>query len=177
MTNDRTLTFKTFWWRITMTHMIAYLVIGAFMWFFLDVENNIDNYVMAKVQKPIDSPWIASATFFQIFTGFVWAIALWPFREIILEEKGWLKLWVLLIGLAIIGTEPPAVGAIEGFIYLDIPIQEHIRHMPEHFLQTLMCSFLFYMWYKKPKKLWNIIAIVFLVLVILMSAAVFLSTI
>ncbi len=174
-TTDK-LSFNTFWWRVTIVHMVSYLMAGMLMWFLLDVQANWDTYEMAKVQRPSDSPWVAAATVFQIITGLVWAVVLWPFREIILGNNGWLRLWLLLIGLAIIGIEPPAPGAIEGFIYLNIPFQEHLRHMPEHFLQTLLCSLLLIAWYRKPMKLWNIISIIFLVCTALMAAAIFLSS-
>ena len=171
------LTFKVFWWRITMTHMVSYFVAGILSWKFNNISETYDTYMMSAVSKPLNSPWIASATTFQIITGMLWSSVLWPFKEVILGKNGWLKLWLLLVGLAIIGTEVPTSGSIEGVIYLKIPIAEHLKSLPEVLLQTLICSYLLFAWYARPKKLWNIIAIIFLVFFVLMSLAVLLSSI
>ena len=173
----RELRFTTFWWRITITHMLSYFLAGLLAWNFFNIKETYETYMMATVSKPIDSPWIAAGTTFQLITGLLWSAVLWPFREVILTKNGWIPFWLLLIGLAILGTEQPAPGSIEGMIYLKIPIKEHLKSLPEVLLQTLIFSYFLHYWNKKPLKLFNIIAVVFLAFIILMTLAIFLAAV
>ena len=167
--------FPTFWWRVTMTHMVAYFAAGLVAWNLLSIRETYDTYLMSTVSKPVDSPWLAAATVLQVVTGLVWSVALWPFRQTLLGDEGWWKLWVLLVGLSILGTESPAPGSIDGVIYLTLPIREHLKCLPEVLLQTLLSSWMLHYWYRKPRRAWSVVSIVFLAFFTLMTAAVFLS--
>lgn len=95
-------------------------------------------------------------------------------RSLILEKrKGWIVLWGLFLGLAILGTCGPTPGSVEGFIYTKLSIREHLLGLPEVVLQVLLFSLAIYYWYKRPSKLWDIIMGIILILIMLMSISSF----
>jgi hypothetical protein len=71
----------------------------------------------------------------------------------------------------------PAPGSFEGFIYTRLTLFEHIIGLPETLLFSLLFSLGVYFWYRKPKKIWNIVSLVLITLVVLMSTLGYLSAI
>jgi hypothetical protein len=103
--------------------------------------------------KPTNSPAVAAGPALQLIRGFIFSIALWPFRDIFLNtKKGWLKLWVLLKDL-----------------FTTIPIKKQIAGYLEVLPQTGLFSLIVCYWYKKPKKAWQVISIILVSLILLMS--------
>jgi len=97
------------------------------------------------------------------------ALVLYPFRNVFLNRKyGWMYLWGLFFGLAILNAPGPAPGSIEGMVFTVIPLWLQIAFLPETVLQTLALSFLIYLWQNRPddKKL----LILFLILLIVILA-------
>lgn len=102
------------------------------------------------------------AVFLEVFRGLLFALVLWPIRDSFLEgKKGWLKLWFLFIGLAILGTAGPSPGSLEGMVYTQLPIGYHLWGLSEVIIQTMLFSLTVVFWYRKPAKVWNIIMGVF----------------
>ena len=164
--------FGTFAWRITATHIITYFIAGISAFYLFNYEETFQTGDLAILMKPTDSPWVMAGSMLQIFRGLLFALVLWPFKSVFLEGKnGWLKLWLLFLGLAILGTTGPAPGSFEGIIYTNFPVLDQIIGLRETVFQTLIFSLLFYYWYKYPKRIWNIISIVFVTIIILMMTA------
>jgi len=162
--------FGTFFWRITSAHMVTYFLMGIIAASFLDYEDLFSNTLISCFFRPYDSPWITAGAGLQIVRGLVFAVALWYFKENFLFEKyGWLKLWGLLIGLSILSTTGPPPGSIEGFIYTKIPVADQIIGYLEVVPQTGLFSLIVCFWYKRPKKAWNIISVVLVILIMFMS--------
>jgi hypothetical protein len=71
----------------------------------------------------------------------IFALALFPFRRVFLEERhGWLKLWGLLLGLCILSAAGPAPGSVEGLIYTQMPWTAQLLGLREVVAQTLAFS-------------------------------------
>ncbi len=87
------------------------------------------------------------------------------------EKHGWLKLWGLFLGLAILSTAGPAPGSVEGMIYTKAPIAGQIIGLWEVVLQTLAMSVLVVMWHRNPTRVWGITMGLLAGLVVLMSVA------
>jgi len=97
------------------------------------------------------------------------ALVLYPFRNVFLGGKyGWVYLWGLFFGLAILSCPEPAPGSIEGMVYTVIPVWLQIAFLPETVLQTLAFSFLIHLWQKRPDN--KKISILFLILFIMVLA-------
>jgi hypothetical protein len=121
---------------------------------------------------PTSSPWVAAGPALQVFRGLVFALALYPFRRVFLDEsRGWLKLFGLMLGLAILSTAGPSPGSIEGMIYTKLPVVSQILGLWETVVQTLAFSVLLVLWHRKPHRAWGIVMGTACALVVLMSLA------
>ncbi len=168
--------FKTFAWRMVAVHTITYFLVGIAAMNIFDYTHHFSTGALGQFMKPTDSPWVAAGPGLQVIRGLIFAGVLWPFREkILLTRRGWLPLWGLFTGLSILSTFGPAPGSVDGLIYTTIPVRLQILFLPELILQSLLLSLGVFYWYASPKKGFNILSVVLLVLVLLMSLAGFLS--
>jgi len=162
--------FSTFFWRITASHMITYMILGMIAANLFDYRDLFETTLLSCMYKPFDSPWIAAGPGLQIIRGLIMAVVFWYFKDNFLHQNhGWLKLWGLLVGLSILSTAGAPPGSIEGFIYTKIPVADQVVGYFEVGIQTLLFSIIVCYWYNKPKKAWNIIAGILVGLIILMS--------
>jgi hypothetical protein len=161
----------SFVWRTSSIHVVAYFVAGILALFFLKYEKQFAMGDLAAIMRPVDSPWVAIGPALQIFRGSLIALVLYPFKEVFLSSKnGWLKLWLLIIGLSYISTIGPTFGSFEGYLYTKIAPSYHLLGIPEMLLYTFLFSFLLCSWYKRPRRIWTIVSIIFVVLIMMMSA-------
>ena len=159
--------FLTFFWRITASHMITYSIMGILASSLLNYEEIFDG---SGIYRAMDSPWIPAGPVLQVVRGLVFAMALWYFRPCFLGVKnGWLKLWGLLVGLAILSTAAAPSGSIEGYIYTTLPVQDHLKGYLEVVPQTGFFALILCKWYDHPKAWINILMIVLVSLMSLMS--------
>ncbi len=164
--------FVTFTWRITAAHVITYFIAGIIAFNLFNYTEAFGTGDMAVLMKPVDSPWVMAGTALNIFRGILFGIVLWPFRTVLLETKyGWLYLFGLFLGLAILGTSGPAPGSFEGMIYTNFPVLDQIIGLRETVFQTLLFSLVVFFWYKYPKKIWTILSILIIVLLLMMITA------
>ncbi len=164
--------FTRFFWRVTACHVVTYMIAGLLAYSLFDYKGLFDTGPLAVFMRPIDSKWVAVGPGLQIIRGLIFAIVLYPFRRVFLEEdRGWLKLWGLFLGLAILAPEGPSPGSVEGLIYTKVPLLDHLRGLPEVVLQTLGLSLLLTGWYRRPHRAWNIGMATGVALVELMSVA------
>ncbi|MEM5948898.1 hypothetical protein WKV44_10135 [Spirochaetia bacterium 38H-sp] len=168
--------FATFLWRVTAIHTIAYFLAGIFALIFMNYKELFAAEVMS-IMRPINSPWVAAGPGLQIIRGIIIAIVLYPFQEIFFNTKnGWLKLWLLILGLSYFSTIGPTFGSFEGYVYTKVAIPYHLLGIPETLLYTFLFSFFICFWYKKPTKVWNISTTILVLLIIVMSALGLLSS-
>jgi hypothetical protein len=165
-------TFPRFLARVTSSHLVTYFVAGLLAYSLLDYATFFQSDVLACLMRPLDSKWIAAGPALQVIRGLIFALALYPFRSVFLaDRRGWLKLWGLLLGLAIFSTTGAAPGSVEGMIYTKIPFGSHLHGLPEVVLQTLAFSVLLTAWHRRPHRAWTVVMGTLTLLVILMSAA------
>lgn len=156
--------------------MVTYFVLGIIAYFLFDYEKLFSGDILQNYMKPTNSRWVVLGPSLQVIRGLIFAIVLWPFRIIILKSNfGWLKLWGLLLGLAILSTSGPSPGSVEGMIYTKISVINQILYLPEIVIQTLFFSWVIYRWYEKPSTVLNIIFIIILALIVFFSIAGFLA--
>jgi hypothetical protein len=161
-----------FFWRITACHMFTYFIAGILAMYLLNYQELFSKTMLSAYMRPIDSPWVAAGPLLQVTRGILFTLILWPVKDTFLKtERGWLKLWLLFLGLAVLGTAGPAPGSIEGIFYTRLPLQYHLWGLPEVVFQTLLFSLAVFYWYKKPSKKWNIFMVIGVILIGLMSLA------
>lgn len=162
--------FTRFCFRITACHMVTYMVVGAAAYQIMDYPTLFAQE--GSIMVPTDSPRVVLGPALQLIRGFIFAAVLYPFRRVFLdEERGWLKLWGLFVGLAILSTAGPAPGSVEGMIYTRIPILNQVAGLWEVVLQTLAMSVLLVWWHRKPGRAWDIVMGGLALLVMLVSIA------
>jgi hypothetical protein len=162
--------FTRFFLRITACHMVTYMVIGLLA--FLTMDYATAHSAEGSSMVPTDSVRVSLGPALQVIRGVIFAIVLYPFRRVFLDENhGWLKLWGLFMGLAILSTAGPAPGSVEGMIYTKYPIVGQIFGLWEVVLQTLIMSVLVVLWHRKPTSAWNIVMGILTALVFLLSIA------
>jgi len=164
--------FGRFFLRVSACHTVTYFVAGILAYTLLDYEKAFQSEHMVCWMRPTSSPVVALGAGLQWIRGLVFAIALYPFREVFLgTSKGWLKLWGLLLGLGILSTYGPSPGSVEGLIYTTIPPFEQLGGLSEVVGQSLAFSILLVAWYRHPRRAWAVVLYSLTVLVILMSVA------
>jgi hypothetical protein len=164
--------FVRFFARLTACHMVTYFVAGAFAFFVFDYATTFESEHLACYMRPTDSPWVALGPGLQWVRGLIFAAVLYPFRHVFLEEpRGWLKLWGLVAGLAILSTAGPAPGSVEGLIYTRIPPLDQLVGLRETVAQTLVFSWLLVAWYRRPHRAWGPVMYGLTAVVILLSIA------
>ena len=164
--------YLEFFWRVCTGHVVTYMVMGILSSLLFNYSERFASGTLSSYMLPTDAPIVAFGPALQIIRGLLFTIVLWPIRNSFIEgERGWLKLWGLFVGLAILGTAGPTPGSIEGMLYTRVSMAEHIFFLPEVVLQTLVFSIIVYNWYKRPSRVWNI------VMGILFGLTVFFSTV
>ena len=164
--------FGRFFLRVTACHMVTYFVAGVLAYTLLDYATAFQSEHLACWMRPTTSKWVAAGPGLQWIRGLVFAAALYPFRRVFLEgERGWLKLWGLLLGLGILSTYGPAPGSVEGLLYTKIPPLDQVKGLSEVVGQSLAFSILLVAWHRRPHKAWGVVLYALTALVVLMSIA------
>ena len=162
--------FGRFFFRITACHMVTYMILGVLAYKIMDYP--AQHAAECSIMIPTDSPRVALGPALQVIRGLIFALALYPFRRVFLDENlGWLKLWGLFLGLAILSTAGAAPGSVEGMIYTKAPIGGQIIGLWEVVLQTLAMSVLVVWWHRHPSRAWSTVMGVLAALIFLMSTA------
>jgi len=165
-------TFGRFAGRVTSCHLVTYFIAGVLAYTLLDYGTLFQTGAFACLMRPISSRWVAAGPALQVIRGLIFAVALYPFKSVFLNSRqGWLKLWGLLVGLAIFSTAGAAPGSVEGIIYTKIPLGSQLIGLPEVLLQTLAFSLLVTTWHRHPHRAWAIVMGGLMVLGILLSLA------
>ena len=160
--------------RMIVAHFLTYFFIGLL--FYVSGLNVIVYYeqhpqaLINALCRDTSSLLVTAGPLFQLLRGFIFALALYPFRTVLLERKfGWLYLWGIFLALAIFAPASAAPGSIEGFVYTNLPISFHLIYVPEIILQTLAFAWLFVAWEKHPATKLTIPLVVVFFLILLMN--------
>jgi hypothetical protein len=145
--------FFSFSIKTMIIHTATYFAFGIIMSNVFNYKDIFNLPVIRDFMRPIDSPFVLAGPFLQPIRGFLYALVLWPIRNIFLEKKyGWFSLWSIFLAIGILGTPAAAPCSMEGVIYSKLPLWYHGMGLIEMVLQTLSFSFLLVWWFKKSKK-------------------------
>lgn len=162
--------FGPFAVRVTACHVVTYFFAGLMAFTVLDYRGQFLSAALSCFMLPVDAPIVALGPILQVIRGLIFAAALFPFRQVFLATpRGWLLLWGLMVGLAVLSPTGPAPASIEGFIYTKIPISQQALGYFEVVPQTLAFSILVVAWNRRPRRAWTIVMIGLTLIVALMS--------
>lgn len=154
MSQDRaslsTLTVKT-----AVVHTVTYFAAGILAYNLADYQQAFSEPPLSYFMRPTTDPAVMMGPLFQPIRGVIFALAFYPFREVLFTRKnGWLILWWLLVALGILSTFGPAPGSVEGMIYTIIPVMSQILGLWEVLLQSFLLATLLVFWVNHPEKRW-----------------------
>jgi hypothetical protein len=89
---------------------------------------------------------------FQPIRAVLLAIVFYLLRDVLFSNrKGWLIMWCMLVVIGILTPFSASWGGIEGMIFFNLPLSDHIAGWPEVFSQTLLLSVILTYWVNHPK--------------------------
>jgi hypothetical protein len=136
-------------------HTVTYFAMGALAFWLFDYAELYAQPDLAGTMRSTDDPLIMAGTLFQPLRGFVFALVVFPVREIVFARpRGWLVLWGLFVGLGIVSTFGPAPGSIEGLVYTVISVPHQLLGVIEVILQSLLLAVGVVYWVNHPEKRW-----------------------
>ncbi len=136
-------------------HTVTYFVIGALAFFVFDYPRLFAETELRFLMRPTTDPVVMAGGLFQPIRGLVFGALLWMLRETFFATRwGWLRLWLVLVVVGIIGPMGPVPGSLEGMIFTKIPLSVQLKGLPEVLLQTLVFSWILCYWVDHPEKHW-----------------------
>lgn len=129
---------------VTFAHVITYFICGVIFSQLMGYSEWWKKPVVCDYFRTFDGAASAAGPFIQIIRGLLFGFILIPLIDFIKQKSGWLKLWVLFLGIGIIGAPSAAPGSIEGIVYSKLPLAFHFVGLPEVCSQTLLFSVLVY---------------------------------
>lgn len=145
----------TFWsilYRTILSHTVTYFIIGIIAAILLGYTNRMIRPDVAPIIRNITDPILIASPLFQPFRAALLAIVFYLLRDVLFSHrKGWLIMWSMLFILGILTPFSASWGGIEGMIFFNLPLWDHIAGWPEVFSQTLLLSVILTYWVNHPK--------------------------
>jgi len=137
------------------THTVTYTLMGILALQFLHHAEKFARPYMVGWMRQLNDPLVMAGPLFQPIRGLIFALVLYPLREIMFGKKnGWLIVWWTLVGLGILSTFGPASGSVEGMVYTLIPIPQQLLGWLEVIPQAFLLSLILWFWIVHPEKKW-----------------------
>ena len=134
-------------------HTVTYFVIGVLAFFVFDYGRLFAETELRFLMRPTTDPAVMAGPLFQPIRGLLFGALFFMLRETVFATRwGWLRLWLVLLVVGIIGPPGPAPGSLEGMIFTKIPLWVHLKGLPEVVLQTLVFSRILCYWVDHPEK-------------------------
>jgi hypothetical protein len=144
--------FVRFALRVIVLHVATYFLFGFVFSRVFRYDELFQMDIIRDFMRPYESALTSAIGpfLFQPVRGLLFAIAIWPLRGFLLEQRrGWLILWMLFLVFGIFSPPAAAPGSIEGALYSRLPLWYHLIGLPEIMLQTLAFSATLIWWEKQ----------------------------
>jgi hypothetical protein len=141
--------------RTIVVHTVSYVIMGILAASFLDYESVLARPDMACWMRQMSDPMIMAGPLFQPIRGLIFALAIYPLREVIFSRRhGWLLLFWMLVALGIMSTFGPTPGSLEGLVYTVIPVRNQLMGYLEVVPQAFLLAFGVVYWVSHSEKVW-----------------------
>lgn len=169
MTNPQ----PSFWailYRTVISHTVTYFVTGIGASILLGYATRMIRPDVAPIIRNITDPILMASPLFQPVRAALLAIVFYLLRDTLFDHRnGLLIMWCMLVIIGILAPFSASWGGIEGMIFFNFPIWDHILGWPEVFAQTLVLSVILTYWVDHPKsKRLHVILLVGFILTILL---------
>jgi hypothetical protein len=144
--------FLSILYRTIISHTVTYFATGVIAAILLDYSTRMIRPDVAPIIRKITDPILVASPLFQPFRAALLAIVFYLLRDVLFNNrKGWLIMWCVLVVIGILTPFSASWGGIEGMIFFNFPIWDHITGWPEVFSQTLFLSVILTYWVNHPK--------------------------
>ena len=127
--------------KTVVTHTVTYFIMGVLAFVLFDYPRLYAETSFKYIMRQTTEPIVMAGPLFQPIRGLIFGIAFFLLRRSLFEpEKGWLRMWAVLVCLSILGTFGPSPGSVEGMIYTTLPIRLHLIGSPEVIFQAFLLS-------------------------------------
>jgi hypothetical protein len=145
----------SFWsilYQTIISHTVTYFTTGIVASILFGYATRMIRPDVAPIIRKITDPILMAGPLFQPFRAALLAIVFYLLRDVLFSNrKGWLIMWCMLVVIGILTPFSASWGGIEGMIFFNLPIWDHIVGWPEVFVQTLLLSVILTYWVDHPK--------------------------
>lgn len=128
--------------KVTGLHLLTYVVCGIIFSVLFDYHSLFTMEGVKDFMKEVGGTSTHIGPWVNVLRGILFGLALLLFKDSFIGQKfGWLKLWGILSIIGIINTPGPAPFSIEGVVYTTLPLEFHLKGLPEILVQTLMFAY------------------------------------
>ncbi len=169
--------FRSILYRTMVTHTVTYFATGVVASILLGYATRMIRPDVAPIIRNLTDPILIASPLFQPIRAALLAIVFYLLRDVLFSNRrGWLIMWCLLVVLGILTPFSASWGGIEGMIFFNLPLWDHIAGWPEVLAQTLALSVILTYWVDHPQsKRLQIILLVGFVLTMLLPIAALLA--
>ncbi len=169
----------SFWsilYRTIVAHTVTYFATGVTAAILLDYASRMNRPDVAPIIRKITDPILMASPLFQPLRAALLAVVFFLLKDVLFgRRRGWLKMWCMLVVVGILTPFSASWGGIEGMIFFNLPLWDHIIGWPEVFTQTLLLSVVLTYWVDHPEsKRLSVILFVGFALAVLLPAIVLL---
>ena len=144
--------FRSILYRTIISHTVTYFATGVVASILLGYATRMIRPDVAPIIRKMTDPILMASPLFQPFRAALLAIVFYLLRDVLFRNrKGWLVMWCMLVVIGILTPFSASWGGIEGMIFFNLPIWDHIVGWPEVFSQTLSLSVILTYWVDHPK--------------------------
>lgn len=145
----------SFWsilYRTVISHTVTFFITGVVASIFLDYATRMTRPDVAPIIRKMTDPILMASPLFQPIRAALLAIVFYLLRSVLFNNrKGWLIIWCMLVVIGILAPFSASWGGIEGMIFFNFPIWDHMVGWPEVFSQTLLLSIILTYWVDHPQ--------------------------
>ena len=150
--NNTLPSFRAILYRTIISHTVTYFAAGVSASLLLGYGTRMMRPDVAPIIRKITDPILIASPLFQPFRAVLLAIVFYLLRDVLFgNRKGWLIMWCMLVVTGILTPFSASWGGIEGMIFFNLPLSDHITGWPEVFSQTLLLSAILTYWVDHPK--------------------------
>ena len=144
--------FRSILYRTIISHTVTYFATGVAASILLGYATRMIRPDVAPIIRKITDPILIASPLFQPFRAALLAIVFYLLRDVLFSNrKGWLIMWCMLVVIGILTPFSASWGGIEGMIFFNLPLGDHIAGWPEVFSQTLLLSVILTYWVDHPQ--------------------------
>jgi len=143
--------FLSILYRTVLSHTVTYFAVGIIASLLFHYSTRMVRPDVTPIIREISDPILMASPLFQPFRAALLAVVFYLLRDVLFNNRrGWLIMWCMLVVIGILTPFSASWGGIEGMIFFNLPLWDHLAGWPEVFSQTLLLSSLLTYWVNHP---------------------------